>query len=174
MMRKYGKHTLIGWSWRILLGIVLTPIFLFLLLSILIYVPPVQKYAVEKAAEVLSEEMGMDVSVGSFSLKFPLHLSMGEVLAVEEGDTVLYAHELDVSVKALPLFKLKAEVDGIHLYDTQFNTKSLIDACVVKGRVAELSLDSHSTDLKQEYAVVNKALMRDRSEEHTSERQSPD
>lgn len=161
MMRKYGKHTLIGWSWRILLGIVLTPIFLFLLLSILIYVPPVQKYAVEKAAEVLSEEMGMDVSVGSFSLKFPLHLSMGEVLAVEEGDTVLYAHELDVSVKALPLFKLKAEVDGIHLYDTQFNTKSLIDACVVKGRVAELSLDSHSTDLKQEYAVVNKALMRD-------------
>ena len=59
-MKKYGKHTLYGWSWRVLLGIALTPIFLFLLLFVLIYTPPVQKFAVDKAAEWLSEEMGID------------------------------------------------------------------------------------------------------------------
>ena len=160
-MKKYGKYTILGWSWRVLLGIVLTPILLFVLLAVLIYVPPVQKFAVDKAAEVLSEEMGMEVSVENVRLKFPLDLSMGGMLAVQDGDTVLAARELDVSVKALPLFKWQAEVDGIHLYDAKLNTKDLIEACVVKGQVAELSLDSHSTDLKKELAVVNKALLRD-------------
>ena len=126
-MKKYGKYTLVGWSWRILLGMVLTPIFLLLLLFVLIYVPPVQKYAVDKAAEMLSEETGMEVSVERVCLKFPLDLSMGGVLAVDEGDTLLDARELDVSVRALPLFRLEAEVDGVHLYDAKLNTKGMID-----------------------------------------------
>ena len=61
-MKKYGKYTLLGWSWRILLGIVLTPIFLLLLLFVLIYCPPVQKFAVDKAAEMLSEEIYTDTT----------------------------------------------------------------------------------------------------------------
>ncbi|MDE7118555.1 MAG: hypothetical protein K2O61_07970, partial [Bacteroidaceae bacterium] len=76
-MEKYGKHTFVGWSWRILLGVVLTPIFVLLLLFVLIYVPPVQKWAVNTAAEILSEEMGMEVSVEHVRLKFPLDLSVG-------------------------------------------------------------------------------------------------
>ena len=156
-----GKHTLLGWSWRILLWVTLTPILLFLLLAILIYIPPVQKFAVDKAAEMLSEEMGMKVTVEDVSLRFPLDLAMGGMLAVQDGDTVIYAKQLDVSVKALPLFKMKAEVDGIHLYDTKINTKDLIDAAVVRGRLSELSIVSRSTDLKAELAVVNKALLRD-------------
>ena len=160
-MKTYGKYTLWGWSWRILLGIVLTPIFLLLLLFVLLYTPPVQKFAVDKAAEILSEEMGMEVTVESVHLKFPLDLSMGGLLAIQEGDTVVYARELDISVKAMPLFHLQAEVDGIHLYDAKLNTKGLIDACVVKGTLAEMSLDSHSTDIENEFAVVNKALLKD-------------
>ena len=160
-MKKYGKYTLLGWSWRILLWIVLTPIFLLLLLFVLIYTPPVQKFAVDKAAEILSEEMGMDVSVESVHLKFPLDFSMGGVLAIEEGDTVLSARELDIRVKALPLLEWKAEVDGIHLYDAKLNTKGMMDACVIKGNLAELSLNSHSTDIKNGLAVVNEALLRD-------------
>ena len=160
-MKRYGKYTFLGWSWRILLGIVLTPIFLLLLLFVLLYTPPVQKFAVDKAAEILSEEMGMEVTVESVHLKFPLDLSMGGLLAIQEGDTVVYARELDISVKAMPLFHLQAEVDGIHLYDAKLNTKGLIDACVVKGTLAEMSLDSHSTDIENEFAVVNKALLKD-------------
>lgn len=160
-MEKYGKHTFVGWSWRILLGMVLTPIFVLLLLFVLIYVPPVQKWAVNTAAEILSEEMGMEVSVEHVRLKFPLDLSVGGLLVVEEGDTVLAARELDVSVRALPLFRLEAEVDGVHLYDTKLNTKELISVGVLKGSLAELSLNSHSTDIKNGLAVINEALLRD-------------
>ncbi len=160
-MKKYGKYTLIGWSWRILMWIALTPIFILLLLSILIYIPPVQKYAVDKTAEMLSEEMQMEVSVERVALRFPLDLSIGGMLAVQEGDTVVDARALDVSVRALPLFDMRVEVDGIRLSEARINTRNLIDAVAIRGTVRELSLDSHSTDLKNELAVVNKAVLRD-------------
>lgn len=160
-MKKYGKHTILGWSWRILMWVALTPFLLFIIAFLLIYFPPVQKWAVDKAAETLSEEMDMDVTVESVYLKFPLDLSMGGMLAVQDGDTVIDARELDISIKALPLFELKAEVDDIHLYDAKVYTKELIDACIIKGYITELCLDSHSTDIVQELAVVNKALLRD-------------
>ncbi len=120
-----------------------------------------QKWAVDKASAALSEEMGMDVGVESVCLKFPLDLSMGGMSAVQDGDTLIYANTLDVSVRLLPLFKGKAEVDGVTLIDTRLNTRGMIDACAIIGHVGEVSLNSHSTDLKAEYAVVNKALIRD-------------
>lgn len=160
-MKKYGRYTLIGWSWRILMWGALTPILFLLLLSIIIYIPPVQKWAVDKSAEVLSREIDMDVSVESVYLRFPLNLHMDGMLAVQEGDTVVDAHALDVSVRALPLFDLRLEVDGIRLSEAKINTRELVDAAVIRGTVGEISLDSHSTDLKNELAVVNKALLRD-------------
>ena len=160
-MKKYGKYTLLGWSWRVLLGITLTPFLLFALLLLLIYFPPIQKFAVDKTAEILSEEMEMDVTVERVRLAFPLDLEVGGVLAVQDEDTVLDARLLNVSVRALPLFHGEAEVDDVHLYDVKLNTKDLVEAAVIKGSVAELGLDSHSTDLKNGLAVVNKALLRD-------------
>ena len=97
----------------------------------------------------------MDVTVESVCLKFPLDLSMGGILAIHEGDTVLDARELDISVKPLPLLELQAEVDGIHLYDAKLNTKGLIAEAVIKGSLEELSLDSHSTDIKKGNAVID-------------------
>jgi hypothetical protein len=83
------------------------------------------------------------------------------MLAVQDGDTVLDARLLNVSVRALPLFRGEAEVDDVHLYDVKLNTKDLVEAAAIRGSVAELGLDSHSTDLKNGLAVVNKALLRD-------------
>ncbi len=159
-MKKYGKHTLIGWGWRILMWIALTPILLFLLFSILIYLPPVQRWAVDKASEYLSEEMDMEVSVESVSLKFPLDFSMGGMLAVQEGDTVLDAKELDLSVKMLPLFCGELEVDGMHLREAKVNTRNIVDAAQIIGHIGEFSMDSHSTDIVADSAVISTALLK--------------
>ena len=76
-MKKYGKYTLLGWSWRVLLGIALTPFLLLGLLFVLVYFPPIQKFAVDKAAGILSEEMDMNVTVERVRLAFPLDLNVG-------------------------------------------------------------------------------------------------
>ena len=61
--------------------IVATPIVLFLLLAILIYIPPVQNFAVRKVAAGLSESLGMSVGVERVRLAFPLDLAVHNVLA---------------------------------------------------------------------------------------------
>ncbi|MBR4758374.1 MAG: hypothetical protein IK084_06155, partial [Bacteroidaceae bacterium] len=42
-------------------GILLTPVALFLLLTVLLYIPPVQNWAVRKMAAYASEQTGMTI-----------------------------------------------------------------------------------------------------------------
>ena len=46
-----------------ILAVVASPFVLFVLLAILLYCPPVQRWAVGIAADYASEHMGMDVSI---------------------------------------------------------------------------------------------------------------
>lgn len=61
---------------KVLLAVVITPIALFLILTLLLYCPPVQKWAVEKAAQVASEKTGMRITVEQLRLSFPLDLRL--------------------------------------------------------------------------------------------------
>lgn len=162
-MKKYGKYTISGWSWRILLGVVLTPIVLFAIVALLIYFPPVQKWAVDKAAEYLSEEMGMEVTVESVCLKFPLDLSVGGMLAVQEGDTILNAEELRLSAQWRPLLEGQVNVDDIVLKNADVNTRDFIDEVLIKGHIGELQAYTHGVDLKGQQVTVNKLDLKESS-----------
>ena len=152
LWKRIGKGVL--WT---LLGLLL----LVVLAVVAVYLPPVQRWAVDKASEKLSEEMGMDVSVGSVRLKFPLDLEMGDMLAVQDGDTVLNAGSLDVSVKLLPLFKGQVDVDYVTLTNTKLHTKELIEAVKIDGNVGEIFLDAHSVDLNEGIAQLNHVRLKD-------------
>lgn len=60
-------------------GIVLaSPFILFILLCILIYIPPVQNFIVDKATAYASEATGMQIHIQRISLSFPLNLVVHE------------------------------------------------------------------------------------------------
>lgn len=131
---------------HVLLWTVLTPVVLVLLLFVAIYLPPVQKWAVDIASERLSEAMGWNVSVESVSLKFPLDLSLGGVRAVERneesphcGEQILDCEELILDVSLMPLFHGEVVVNKAELNNTDLNTLDIIPAASIKGHVGELS-----------------------------------
>ena len=66
------------WMW-----LIASPFLLFLLLVFLLYLPPVQWFAVQKASEFASRSTGLDISVGRLDLRFPLDLLVRDVSAVE-------------------------------------------------------------------------------------------
>lgn len=101
--------------------------------------------------------MHMEASVERVLLKFPLDLSLGGMLAVQDGDTLVNARELALSVQLLPLLDGNVELDDIHLYDAKINTLNLIEACQVSGSVGSLALVSHYTSLTEENALINHA-----------------
>ena len=63
-------------------AILLTPVVLFLTLAILLYLPPVQNWAVDKVAEMVSEDTGMDISIDRVCLVFPLDLGVEGIKVV--------------------------------------------------------------------------------------------
>ena len=165
--RRMGKRTkgivkIVGW-------VVATPLVL-LLLFVALYIPPVQKWAVDLTADYLSKETGMEVSVGSVHLKFPLDLSMGDVLILApseqckredesqlstmDTDTVLDAEKLLVSVQAMPLLKGEVKVDYVTLKNTRVNTLNLIESMQLKLKVESLKLKDVYWDLNNGHMRV--------------------
>ena len=66
--------------------ILLTPVLLFVLLMILLYVPPVQNFLRKQITSIASESTGMDISVERIDLRFPLNLLVRGVQVIQPAD----------------------------------------------------------------------------------------
>ena len=91
---------------------VLIPILLFMILAVLIYLPPVQNWAVKKVAAIASEKTGMEITVEHVNLEFPLDLGIEGFRAIKQNDslpqikdTLADVRKMVVDVRLLPLFK---------------------------------------------------------------------
>ena len=62
---------------------ILAPILFILLLALLLYLPPVQNWAVKHVAEYASKKTGLEISVGHVNLEFPLDLGLDDVKVIQ-------------------------------------------------------------------------------------------
>lgn len=152
MKRKWIKWV----SW-----ILLTPILFFVILMILLYVPPVQNLLRREATAYASKATGMQIQVQRIDLRFPLNLLVRGVEVIQAPDTLLALESLNVHVQALPLFKGKVEVDDITLHQASVNSVNLIKGMQIKGVLGRFVLKSHGVDLSTEMAVINQAELSD-------------
>ena len=140
---------------KYLLWLLLAPVGLFLTLMVLLYVPPVQNFVCDKAMSVVSESLGMNITIGRVDLRFPLNLLAHDVQAVQERDTLLDIGTLNVRVKPWPLLRGKMDVGKLEITDARLNTASLIDGVLIKALVGSLSLKSNDVDVNAQEAFVN-------------------
>ena len=148
---------LIGWT----VALLLTPVLLILLLAVLLYLPPVQNWAVDKVADVISEKTGMTVRVGYVKLEWPLNLGMDDFLMIHEGDTLADVGHLTADVQLRSLFDKRIILNELSLADAKLNTNGFISDLHIKGHVGELWLQSRGIDLDRETAEVNGARLAD-------------
>lgn len=141
--------------------IVLTPILLFVILMVLLYIPPVQNLLRREATEYASQKTGMQISVRRIDLRFPLNLLVRGVEVIQAPDTLLTLERLNVSVQALPLLRGNIAVDDITLEQASVNSAHLIKEMRVKGVLGRFVFQSHGVDLKNETALINRALLSD-------------
>jgi len=144
-----------------ILGILLSPVLLFILLTILLYLPPVQNWMVDKVAAYASEETGMDITVGHVDLSFPLDLGVDDVKVIHQPDTIADVERLVVDVQLLPLFNSKVVINQLEINNTSLNTNGFVDAAKVKGRLGRLFVKSDCIDLGNETVMLNGARLED-------------
>ncbi len=151
-MKKFIK-----WS-----GIVIAiPITLFIIVSILIYIPPIQNFIVRKATDMASDATGMNINIERISLSFPLDLVVHNTSVVNEQDTVLNVEKLTVKIQMKPLFKKQVEVDALELNNADVNTLDIIEGMKLKGKLGKFTLASHGVALSPETATINDIDIKD-------------
>ena len=154
---------------RAALWVLLTPLALFVLLMVLLYVPPVQDFIRRQAVSVAEEATGMQLAVERIDLRFPLDLVVRGVrvvqpadsMATQHPDTLLTLGNLSVRVQAWPLLRGQVEVDGVSLEDVSVNSAGLLDGMRLEGTLGRFFLRSHGVDLNRESVILNEVTLED-------------
>lgn len=144
------------------LGIILSPFILFLLLAIVIYLPPVQKWAVGIASTYAEEATGLKVDIGTVSLRFPLDLNLSEVNVSESGKKAgmkVSVGDVLCNVRLLPLFSQEVKVDVFLLKNAEVATASFIPDCRIEGTLQKFLLEKSKVSLKENTVVLDKIAL---------------
>ena len=88
------------------LGTALTmPIFIVLTATTLLYIPSIQKYAINKCSELIARHTNYNLYMEKFNLHLPFHISIGNFTLSEASDTLLNGDRLRIDINILPLIK---------------------------------------------------------------------
>ncbi|MGN0233915.1 MAG: hypothetical protein ACI4B5_05785, partial [Bacteroidaceae bacterium] len=146
---------------RALLTLLLAPFALILVLGILLYLPPIQRWAVQQATAYLSHKTGMEVTIGKLRLSFPLDISLKEVCAVQKGDTILMVNDILVDLDMSHIMSMNIGVEAVELTGGRIHTGMLIPAVSIDGKVGTLHLNADAISLKQQSILAASALLQD-------------
>ena len=145
---------------------VLTPILLFFILAALLYLPPLQNWAVKKVAAIASEKTGYEITVGHVNLEWPLDLGIDDFRMLHPNDSLPHVTDtiadighLTADIQLWPLLKKRVIINELSMQEAQLNTNGFISDLRIKGRLQELWLSSKGIDLDQETVEVNGARL---------------
>ena len=142
-----------SWTYRIFKAAIITvctPVVILWLLIVLLYIPPLQRFAVEKICNAVSQSSGFDVSIGTFHLAFPLRLNIAD-FNVSRNDTIFAQGELaDVNISFWPLLSGEVEVNYVALEKAAVNTADLIEGLKVDGEIGFFRVVARNIDLEKE------------------------
>ncbi len=145
---------------------VLTPILLFFILAALLYLPPVQNWAVKKVAAIASEKTGMEITVGHVNLEWPFDLGIDDFRMLHPNDslknvtdTIADIGHLTANIQLRPLLNKHVVIDELSMRETKLNTNGFISDLRIKGQMKELCLSSKGIDLDKETVEVNGARL---------------
>ncbi len=158
--KRRNRHSL--W-WRVPLWMLVGLLVFILLIPVLIYLPPVQTVLKDVACAVVKESTGMDVSIGRFRLKFPLDVSLTDVLVLEAtGDTMVKAREAIADVKLRPLLSLDVQLNRLRLLDGYYRMLSSDSSMLMKIRAGELDVDGKSSaQIRSGFINLNEVQLKD-------------
>lgn len=150
-LHKFGKAASI--SLGVLVGLV------FLLMA-LFYLPPVQRWAADKAMSALEEKTGIRASIDNIRLTPFFDFRLNGFSAVDaEGDTLVQAGSLLLDVAFLPLWQGRADISGFDLEAVRLSTKQLVPDVRIKGVVARLSAETVGVDGSKEKMRLDRLLL---------------
>ena len=156
-----NKRKLSKWI-KIPLWIIGALLFIVILIPILLYIPPVQTFVKDVAANIVEKSTGMKIQIDRFRLKWPVDVSLDGVHIIEaSGDTMVYAKEVIADVKMAPLFKLDVDINELKLVDAGLRILSPDSSMLLKLKANLIDIDDKSSvDIKKLIIDLNKVVIK--------------
>lgn len=149
------KENIRKWFKRISIAC-LIPVVLILLVSILLYIPTFQDFAIRKATAYASETTGMQIGIQQIRLSFPLDLTVrGVEVMSSSADTLLMVKEAKIRVKPAPLLHKQVLVEAISLKGMKANTRQMLDGIEIIGELGQFHAKADRINLDKEQATFN-------------------
>ena len=140
------------------------PFVLVLLLSVLLYIPAFQDYAVGQAARYASQATGMKIGIERIRLSFPLQLEIRGIELVRDtlpADTLLSLGELNLRIRPWPLLSRELLVEAVELRNVHADTKDLLEGMAIKGFIGNFEAQADRISLASERATLNRLELSD-------------
>lgn len=161
---KIVREHLIRPAWlRRTLKTLLFVVLLVLLIPVLLYIPPVQDFAIKIASDAVEKSTGMKIGIGKFRLSFPLDVHLHDVYVVEaEGDTMVRAREAIADVKLLPLLSLDVKIKRLQLNDGYYRMVAPDSSMILAVNAGFLEVDDKSSvNIRKSEIILNRTRLRD-------------
>lgn len=131
---------------------IIIPIIFLWILTAMLYIPSLQRAAVEKICREVSQATGFDIKIESFHLAFPLKASITG-FEVSRNDTTFAKGEFaGVNISLMPLLSGEVEVNYISLEKVDLNTADLIPEVNIEGGIGFFRTTARNISLKKEIA----------------------
>lgn len=130
------------------------PIVIISLLVTLIYIPPVQRYIVDKVCEEINEVSGYHIEIGSLELTFPLKLRATDFKVSKNENTYLHGERLDADISILPLLTGNLEINHISLENVDVHTNDLLISNKIDGKIGYARMAVRDVDFSRSIANI--------------------
>ena len=150
-----GMKRALKYIFRTLLAIVL----LIVMLAASLYLPPVQRWAVNRLTAYIEEKTGLEVSIGSVHLSFPLDLKLGQVRVAKPPTDVLNVDGALVDLDLTRLLTGHVGVEAIELSDGNINTTDWIESLQMEGSIGNLKIVADDIDLRNKKINITDASL---------------
>ncbi len=141
-----------------IVGVLLSPVILSVILGILLYVPPVQQWAVNEISQIASKQTGWDISLERVRLKFLFSLDMQNI-SVTNPDVMLTVDHLVVDLGFSKLPKAKIIVKAVEVKNCNVDTQDLITSVRIKGCIGDFLLRADEVDLRRQTVDLTQASL---------------
>lgn len=152
-------HRKSGWLKRILRIVAIFVVLVFLLPSVL-YIPAVQRAAKNFVEEKVSESTGYTIKIGELSLKFPLRLSVADVLVLDEHrDTMICGNRVELNVRPMSLLAGNVVLGGVSVDKAYYRMVSSDTSMVLAARLRSFVLSESRYGILSDHIDLGEAVV---------------
>lgn len=139
---------------RLLTTLVLCPIIILWAAIIVLYIPPVQEYAIKKICKTVNDSGDFNLSIGAFHLAFPLKFTISDFTFAQKDSVIAEGKRIAVNIRPAALLKGEIEVNYISLEHTRLNSHSLIKGMNIEGNIGHFRVTARNINPTEERADI--------------------